>query len=144
MLDFTLPIPDNSVDKIFAWSVFTHMYEVDIRYYLQEFKRILKSDGAVFATCFIITPEILGRARETNLTKFDLRFETEIEPGCYINNPDFPLGAIGNSPDRIRSMIVESQLTLARDFVRGAWSGFYPDPEDGQDAFILKPHDQAS
>lgn len=75
MTDYRVPLEDRSVDKVIAWSVFTHMWERDIRYYLQEFQRVLRPGGSVYATCYVLTPEIVAKARETNLTKFNLRFE---------------------------------------------------------------------
>lgn len=137
MTDYRLPLPDGSVDKVIAWSVFTHMWEKDIRHYLQEFLRVLRPDGAVWATCYVLTPEIVAKARETNLTKWGFKFEHKIDDGCYINDPAFPLGSIGYTPIALRAMVRDSGLRMTRDFVRGSWSGFYLDPEDGQDALVL-------
>ena len=137
MVECKVPLADQSTDRIIAWSVFTHMYEVDIQHYTKEFKRILRPDGAAYLTSFVITDPILERARETNLTKFDLRFMHEIDPGCFVNNIDFPLGAIGYSPARWRKMVDDSGLKFKRDFLPGAWSGYYPEPLDGQDVLVL-------
>src|SRR5665811_201496 len=43
--DVKLPVEDHSIDRIILHSVFTHMFEEDIVYYLHEFERILKPDG---------------------------------------------------------------------------------------------------
>lgn len=137
MTEYVLPLADASVDKVFGWSVFTHMWEVDIRHYLKEFCRVLKPGGKALLTCFLITPEVLAKARETNLTQYNLRFEHQLSEHCFVNDLDFPLGAIGYSPDIFRLMVADSGLLLDREFVRGAWSGYYPDPEDGQDALVL-------
>jgi SAM-dependent methyltransferase len=137
MTDFVLPVADGSIDKVFGWSVFTHMWESDIRHYLAEFRRVLKPGGKALLTCFIITPQVLAKARETNLTQYNLRFEHQWHEDCFVNDLDFPLGAIGYSPEAFKSMVADSGLSMDRDFVRGAWSGYYPDPEDGQDALVL-------
>ncbi len=137
MNEFRLPMEDKSVDRIFAWSVFTHMYDGDILYYLKEFKRVLRDNGKVYTTCFIITDDILKKARETNLTIFDLRFEHKLDDGSFINNKDFPLGAIGYSPVRWRNIINDSGLELKRNFVQGVWCGYHEFPEDGQDGLVL-------
>lgn len=141
MTDYRVPLEDRSVDKVIAWSVFTHMWERDIRYYLQEFQRVLRPGGSVYATCYVLTPEIVAKARETNLTKFNLRFEHKVDDGCYINDLAFPLGSIGYTPDKFQAMVRDSSLQMKRDFVRGAWSGYYADAEDGQDALVLTPCD---
>ncbi|MCF7844978.1 MAG: class I SAM-dependent methyltransferase [Kiritimatiellales bacterium] len=48
-----LPFPDQAFDVIYLYSVFSHMKTPDIRAYLSEFKRLLKSNGNVFLTAFI-------------------------------------------------------------------------------------------
>ena len=137
MVDYILPKEDASIDKVFGWSVFTHMWENDIRHYLKEFHRVLRPGGKALLTCFILSPEVIASARRTNLTQFNLRFEHQINEHCYVNDLDFPLGAIGYSPEAIKSMVADSGLALERDFVRGAWSGYHADPEDGQDGLVL-------
>lgn len=137
MTDCNLPLDDGSVDKIFGWSVFTHMWENDIRHYLREFHRVLKVGGRAFLTCFILSPEIIAAARKTNLTQYNLRFEHQIDEHCFVNDLDFPLGAIGYSAEAMARMVEDSGLRFAREFVRGAWSGYYDDPEDGQDGIVL-------
>ena len=73
--DVSVPLPDQSVDRIILFSVFTHMFRLDIEHYLREFRRLLKLDGLVYATTFIYDDDILASARKTNLTPFNLRFE---------------------------------------------------------------------
>lgn len=135
--DIRLPLEDKSVDRIIVWSVFTHMYETNIRHYLNEFRRVLKSDGLVYATIFVIDDAILESARRTNLTCFNLRFEHKLSDVCYVNDPIHPLGAIAYSREALLNMIKDSGLELKRDFLHGAWSGYFSDPEDGQDVMIL-------
>jgi len=52
-LDFTFPYPDNSFDKVFLFSVFTHMPLPEIEHYLAEIKRVLKPNGKCLSTFFI-------------------------------------------------------------------------------------------
>ncbi|TDN67206.1 methyltransferase family protein [Paraburkholderia sp. BL10I2N1] len=137
--DITLPAENNSIDRIILFSVFTHMFQADIEHYLGEFRRVLKPDGMVYATTFIFNDEILHSARATNLTPFDLRFEYEATPGCRINDPVHPLGAVAYTKETWDVMSRRSGLRYAKPFLKGAWSGFYPDPQDGQDVVILTP-----
>jgi ubiquinone/menaquinone biosynthesis C-methylase UbiE len=44
-LDFTLPVPDKSVDRIALGSVFTHLFEREIVHYMREIGRVLKPNG---------------------------------------------------------------------------------------------------
>jgi ubiquinone/menaquinone biosynthesis C-methylase UbiE len=137
MTEYRLPIEDQTLDKVFGWSVFTHMWERDIRHYLAEFYRVLKPGGQALLTCFVLTPEVLAKARQTNLTQFNLMFEHQVDDRCWVNDLEFPLGAIGYSPAALLSMVSDARLSMQRDFLRGAWSGYYDDPEDGQDALVL-------
>jgi SAM-dependent methyltransferase len=139
--DIRLPFENGTMDKIFLFSVFTHMYRRDIEHYLREFRRVLKADGLIYATTFIYDDQILAAARHTNLTPFDLRFEHEIGEGCRINNPNAPLGAVAYTRDVWDTMVAECGLSYAKPFLRGSWSGFYSDPQEGQDVAILKRDD---
>ncbi|KIC62417.1 class I SAM-dependent methyltransferase [Chryseobacterium taiwanense] len=51
--DFTFPYKDNTFDKTFLFSVFTHMQVVEIRRYLNEISRVLKNEGRCLATFFL-------------------------------------------------------------------------------------------
>jgi SAM-dependent methyltransferase len=135
--DIRIPLADESVDRIVLFSVFTHMFQSDIEHYLREFRRVLKPSGLVYATTFLFNDEILEKARATNLTPFDLRFEHEINSNCRINTPSHPLGAVAYSVAAWDEMIAASGMRYAKPFLHGAWSGFYADPQDGQDVAIL-------
>src|SRR6266540_5751168 len=93
-----------------------------------------------YVTVFVVDEVILNAARKTNLTPFNLRFEHLLTEGCFINDPAFPLGTIAYTRDALHAMIKDAGLALNRDFLRGAWSGFFSEPEDGQDVMILNTH----
>jgi cyclopropane fatty-acyl-phospholipid synthase-like methyltransferase len=126
-----------SVDRAFAWSVFTHLWEEDIRHYLKELYRVMKPGAKAYLTCYRLSPEIIASAQATNLTRFNLTFAHEVYPGCHISDPDMPLGAIGFSTELLTRMVEDSGLWLCRPFVNGAWSGHHHVAEDGQDAMVL-------
>ena len=134
----SFPVEGNSIDCVILWSVFTHMFGRDIVHYLKEFRRVLKPGGAVWATCFLFDQEVLDSAQEHNLTPYNLRFEHEFEPGCRINDPLHPAGAVAYTPERIVEILNESGMKL-ESFVRGAWSGLPFEGGVGQDAMILTP-----
>ena len=48
-----LPFPDKAFDIIYLYSVFSHMKPPDIKYYLSEFRRLLKPIGHIFLTAFV-------------------------------------------------------------------------------------------
>lgn len=134
--DIRLPADDKSVNKIFLFSVFTHMFRDEIEHYLREFSRVLSPDGIVLSTMFIYNDDILSRARETNLTPWSLKFEYEMEEGVRFNSLDSKRGAVAFRDDTIRSIISGSPLSAVR-FLNGSWSGYHDNVHDGQDAVIL-------
>lgn len=136
--DIQIPLEDQSIDRIFLFSVFTHMMQLGIEHYLRQFRRLLKPDGLVYATTFIYNEEILKAARKTNLTPWNLRFEYEINANCRINDVNFPLGAVAYTRDIWNTMVSKCGFRLKREPLTGAWSGFYPHPEEGQDVMLLE------
>lgn len=137
-LDIALPLPSGSVDRIILWSVFTHMFERDIVHYMREFSRLLRPDGLVFATCFIVSPSIIASARKTNLTPYDLRFEHDFGRGCFINDPAHPAGAVAYSEEALNRMVRQGVLELAEPFHFGNWSGYLENQDPGQDWMVLR------
>jgi SAM-dependent methyltransferase len=49
---FHFPLPENSFDIIYLYSVFSHMVLPDIEIYLGEFRRLLNRNGRLFFTAF--------------------------------------------------------------------------------------------
>jgi len=137
--DIKLPAKDNSVDRIFLHSVFTHMYEKDIQHYLKEFNRVLKSDGLVIASFFIMDTEALNSLSKgrSNGGRHPLSFKYKIDKHCYINDKNYPEGAIGYTPKKIRSMLRKANMGLHGQHVhRGVWSGL--EGSNGQDILVLE------
>lgn len=137
--DIKLPIKDGAVDRIILHSVFTHMFENDIVHYLQEFRRVLKSDGLVLASFFIIDDHAI-KSLQKNKNKIGLHplsFEHKINKGCFINDVDHPEGAVGYTPRRIKSMLRRTGFGIHGQHAhRGLWSGLRG--ANGQDIFVLE------
>ncbi len=138
MKEHKLPCADASIDRIFLWSVFTHMFEKDIAHYLREFKRVLKQDGKILATCFIVDDEILKAARRVNLTPYDLKFEHPYADGCYVNDISVPAGAVAFTEVKLMELINKSGLKIVPPILTGQWWGKNDGGGYGQDAVILK------
>lgn len=133
-----LPPEDGTIDLIVAQSVFTHMLRAELTHYLGEFARVLAPNGTLYATCFVITPEVLQVARGTNLTPWDLRFEHDLGDGCFVNELEHMTGAVGYTPEAFAEMINDAGLELRGDIRPGGWSGFYTEAHDGQEALVLQ------
>jgi glycosyltransferase involved in cell wall biosynthesis/SAM-dependent methyltransferase len=138
--DFTFPIAARSVDRIALGSVFTHIFSSEIAHYLREIARVLKPDGLAYATFFLYDEKVVMASRNNNVTPYNLRFEHAYGDGCYINDPQFPTGAVAYTDEAMKRMISESGLRLARPYLKGLWSGFYSasEADDGQDVALLR------
>jgi SAM-dependent methyltransferase len=55
--DYEFPYANETFDLAVLISVFTHMLPVDVDRYVGEIARVLKKNGRIFASCYIITPE---------------------------------------------------------------------------------------
>jgi ubiquinone/menaquinone biosynthesis C-methylase UbiE len=141
-LDFSLPADDQSVDRISAGSVFTHLFEREVVHYMKEFARVLKPGGLAYATFFLHSPETIGAAERTNLTHNNLLFKHLYSNGCFINDPTYPTGAVAFTDDAMQRMMKAADIDLACPYLKGAWSGLHDQPDDGQEAAILTARKQ--
>lgn len=133
-----LPVPDGSVDRIVLASVFTHLLADEVLAYLEEFRRVLRPGGLVYASFFLYSAEALQAAATKGNTGWRATFEHAYGGGVYGNDPFYPRGAVAYSDEAMRRLIDKSGLRLVRPYLKGWWSGLHGDQaEDGQDAAIL-------
>lgn len=136
-MDFALPAADHSVDRIALGSIFTHLFEDEVVYYMKEIKRVLKPGGLAYATFFLYSDETISATRRKSQTHNDLMFMHLFGDGCYVNDPDYPTGAVAYTDDAMQRMIGQSGLKLSRPYLKGCWSGAYENGDDGQEVAIL-------
>lgn len=132
--DVALPARAGTIDRIVLFSVFTHMFEPDIIHYLKEFRRVLRRDGLVMASCFYIDDE----TRETAGPEPILTFQHAQGDGCFILTKDQPEGAVAYTKEAVDRMIAAAGLRLMRPVGRGRWNG-RGDQWHGQDVLVLGP-----
>jgi SAM-dependent methyltransferase len=132
--EITLPVATGSIDRVILQSVFTHMFEPDITHFLQEFRRVLRPDGRVFASFFALGEEAMAFTRQTPEV---LTFQHEREGGCSINDPAQPEAAVGYTPAALARMVRQGGFVLDQPVHLGSWCG-RPGVDDGQDIAILK------
>ena len=133
-----IPLQNDSIDTIFLWSVVTHLFEKDIVHYFKEFNRVLKPNGVIMITCFIVDDKILKKLKKINLTPYDLKFEHYYDDGCFINNKDVPAGAVAFTYEKMLEMINSGGLVLDRDLHVGNWWGKKNSKGFGQDVIFMK------
>jgi SAM-dependent methyltransferase len=135
--DFQLPVEDESVDRIVLASVFTHLLASEVLHYMTEFRRVLRPSGLVYASFFLYSREAIAAAQLKGNTPWKATFARELGEGVYGNDPDYPRGAVAFTDGAMRRMIDAAGLRLVRPYLKGWWSGFHDQPEDGQDVAIL-------
>lgn len=140
-LDFSLPAPDCSVDRMSVGSVFTHLFENEIVHYLQEIRRVLKPDGLAYTTFFLYDKDAVDASRANSITPFNLRFEHPNGDGCFVNDAFYKTGAVAYTYEALLRMVNKAGLKLAQPVIRGGWSGLFQGSDDGQDVLILTPND---
>jgi SAM-dependent methyltransferase len=135
--DFSIPAADKSIDRILLASVFTHLFEDEVQHYLNEFKRVLRLDGLIYASFFLYSEETLAAAKVSGKTPWKATFEHTLGRGFFANDPVYPRGAVAITDEAMRRMITESGLRLTRPYLKGWWSGLYEHADDGQDVAII-------
>lgn len=101
------PIVSSEYDYCCLLSVFTHMYEAEIRNYLKEIHRILKPGAVCLATCFIYDAERLTAVLDT---KCHYPMVYQLNDYTRYFNPQDPLNAIAYERTRIEDMIMQEKF----------------------------------
>lgn len=130
--DYCFPFADASFDFIYLTSVFTHLLPGDLEHYLEEIRRLIRRDGQVLATFFLLNQEqrqlaVAGR----NAIDF-------LETGSWymVRDHEVPESAVAYEEDRLLAMVTAMGFRLVGPVRHGTWSG----REDGlsfQDIVVL-------
>jgi hypothetical protein len=105
-LEFALPVPGGSVDRIFLASVFTHILEEEVLHCMTEFARALKPDGLAYATFFLHSAEALYAARAMGRTPWKATFDIPLGDGVFANDPAYLRGAVAFTDAAMRRLMV--------------------------------------
>ncbi|HEU0264226.1 MAG TPA: methyltransferase domain-containing protein, partial [Geobacterales bacterium] len=131
--EVVFPQGDASQDVICLTSVFTHMYEEEIRHYLTEIHRLLAPGGRCYATFFLLNAESLDLMEAGKST---IAMKLVLNDHCRYLNPDDPLHAIGYDELWLQQL-VESCGLKTETVAHGAWCGRKTD-NIYQDVLVLK------
>jgi len=127
--DYQFPYADETFDVAVLVSVFTHMLPVDVDRYVGEIARVLKKDGRIFATYFIITPEslrLMDSKSASAIFKYDLGSH-------WIQSKKVPELGVAYDERWLRGIYSKHGLSDPPDIYFGRWSGgagYWP-PDSG-------------
>jgi SAM-dependent methyltransferase len=115
---YKFPFSDQHFDFVFLTSVFTHLNPQDTENYLEEIKRVLKINGRVLMTFFLMTEEYpLNRMNERVLVPFDHGAHP-----YWVNDPKVPEAVSAYDETFILEKIRKSGLSIDTIFY-GNWNG---------------------
>lgn len=113
--DFSFPYDQNSFDKIFSFSVFTHMAIEETENYLAEINKTLTEDGLCLSTFFLYDDS--DEHYIANAKEFGFPFE---KGGYRLMNEKVTSGNIAISKKKLQEMIEKSNLRIVK-IIDGFW-----------------------
>ncbi len=122
-LVFRFPFEDSSLDCIFLFSVFTHMYIKDAENYMFEVARILKPGKKCIITWYLLNEQSLKSIKDGNCRNDIIEeFKYEI-PGGLTTRKDEPEYCMAYKEDLVRNLYDRAGLIIEEPIRYGAWSG---------------------
>jgi SAM-dependent methyltransferase len=118
-VEYRFPYEDASFDFVFLTSVYTHLMPADLEHYVSEVSRVLRPDGRVLATYFLLNEDV--RQRITS-GESRIRFSRELE-GCLVPDKGPSEAAVGYDENVIRALNSKYGLTIQEPIRYGLWSG---------------------
>lgn len=132
--NFIFPYENEFFDKIFTFSVFTHMQINEIQNYFKEINRVLKDDGLVFSTFFLYDNE----NEEYISKKEDFNFPFK-KNGFRLMNNKVKSGNIAIHKNKLNDLLNNENLIIVK-IIDGFWKSNCKNPEskEYQDIVIFK------
>jgi len=124
--EYTFPVPDGTVDFVFANSLFTHLLERDTESYAREIAGVLAPGGRTFITLFLLDAEAsalvaAGKAERPFAGEGKAySFRCRMGP-LRVDDADRPEWAVAYEEPFIRELFERGGLTVAVH--HGSWSG---------------------
>ena len=129
--DYQFPYADETFDVAVLISVFNHMLPIDVDRYVGEIARVLKKNGRICASCYIMTPEslqLMTSGRGTVHFKHNLGSH-------WIHSGRVPELGIAYDERYLRGIYSKHGLSDPPDIYFGRWCG-RPTGLDVQDVVV--------
>ena len=117
--DYRFPYAGETFDVAVLVSVFTHMLPADVDRYVSEIARVLKKNGRLFATYFLITPESLELM---NSGSSSVRFKRNLG-SHWLQGGGVPELSVAYDERYIRELYARHGLSDQPKIYPGAWCG---------------------
>lgn len=132
--NFTFPYENKAFNKIFTFSVFTHMQIDEIQNYFKEIDRVLQSEGLVFSTFFLYDDANENHISSTNKFKFPIH-----KNGYRLMNEEVKSGNIAIHINKLKTMLDNESLQLIK-VIDGFWKdrSLYSEEASYQDMVVFK------
>lgn len=131
---FTFPYEDNTFDRAFLFSIFTHFSVAEIGHYLSEIHRVLKPGGQCLATFFIYDQSV----EEEISTQSEFNFPVDAD-GYRLMDEEVQSANIALDVSLLQNLIEAARLKQVK-YVKGFWKPPYQKTEenDFQDILVLE------
>lgn len=132
--NFKFPYEPNTFDKVFSFSLFTHMQKSETQNYFVEIKKVLKPGGLCLSTFFLYNDfdeELISRRED-----FNFPFKRN---GYRLMNEKVKAGNVAFHKDKIKEMLESANLECV-EMIDGYWrDGVVNDyQKEYQDIVIFK------
>ncbi len=98
--EMTLPYSENMFDIVYAHSLFTHMVDHEMKYYINELSRVIKPTGTFYASYYLINSKTAEGVRKGTAS---FNFTHSIGE-CYTFDPENPEEGIAQSETFVRKI----------------------------------------
>lgn len=115
--NFKFPYEEIFFDKIYSFSVFTHMQIYEIQNYLKEICKVLKCDGLAFSTFFLYDND--SELYISNKKGFCFPI---LKDGYRLMNRQVKSGNIAIHKDKLAEMMASENLIIEK-IIDGFWKG---------------------
>lgn len=117
--EYRFPFADEVFDFVVLNSVFTHMVAEEVKRYLGEVARVLKTGGRCFISFFLLNEETLSLIAQGKNT---YHFPFQVGP-ARVASREQPELAIAFEEDYVEQLYEGFGLEIKRPIYYGAWSG---------------------
>jgi SAM-dependent methyltransferase len=120
--EYKFPFDNEQFNFVFLTSVFTHMFSADVDHYLSEISRVLKKNGHLFCTWFIMNQESKGLISKGKST-LKINSRIDADKNILVANIQYPEDVVGFDEEQVYSLHKKHGLEIQPPIQFGNWCG---------------------